>query len=300
MALDINQLRAAFSKRSESSDNQGGSNQWEKFYPFYKMEFDQVANFRFLPDLNEDNEYGFIVENKYHTLIVNGKKKRVGCLKMYDEECPCCEKSAYYYNKDSPEHDVVMGKKFWRQVEYIAQGLVISSPFDYPIKPDENPVRLIGMSNKVYQKVENSIVKGDLDDMPYDMELGYDFRIAKTKQGEYADYSNSDFARKSSAVPKNLLSRIELYNLADFRMPKVEREAMEAMITGSMHVDTVPTSSSSSTGSASLDAKMSSPKDSQDANALVSSTVADTTSVSPAKLSAQEILAKLKSRQNAS
>jgi hypothetical protein len=152
MALDINQLRAAFSKNSEKT-GEGNSGFWDKFYPFFKMDFDQVGLFRFLPDLDDNNPLGFIVENKYHELNINGQKKKIACLKMYGESCPCCEHSQKYYNEGNEK----MGKVFWRKLDYIAQGIVVNSPFEYPIKADENPVRLISLGIKIYKRIETQM-----------------------------------------------------------------------------------------------------------------------------------------------
>ena len=297
MALDINALRAAFKNKSEegSNDNNGF---WDKFYPFYKMDFDQTSVYRFLPDLNEENPLGFIVENKYHELTINGKKKKIACLKMYGEECPCCEMSSKYYNSG----DTTMGKTFWRKIDYIAQGLVISSAFDYEVKSDENPVRLISIGPKLYKTIEAKIVKGDMDEMPYDMANGYDFRINKTKQGEDADYTTSDFARKSSQIPGTMIDKIELYDLSKYRFAKIEREQMEAMIeaflTGKSYADekSSETPSDSSTGSASLDQKLAEkPASSVSAETVVTAAqAAAPTDSGTQKLSPQEILAKLK------
>jgi len=294
MALDINQLRAAFSKKSEST-GEGNSGFWDKFFPFYKMEFDQTTVFRFLSDADEDNPLGFIVENKYHELMINGKKKRIACLKMYSEACPCCETSQKYYNDGDQE----MGKKFWRKIDYIAQGVIVNCPFEYPIKDDENPVRLVSLSTKLYQKVENEIVKGDLDEMPTDVNNGYDFRIIKTKQGEYANYESSGFARKASPINPNLLQRIEKYELSKYRYGKIEREQMEAMVeaylTGKDFDDKAAAS-----GAASPD--VSSAKPAQSADAVLSQAAASSDAAPPAaapagnKLSPAEILAKLRAK----
>jgi hypothetical protein len=59
---------------------------------------------------------------------------------------------------------------------------------------------------------------------------GYDFRIMKTHQGEYADYTNSEFVRKASAVPEDILSKVDLYDLKNYRYGKIERDQMETMI----------------------------------------------------------------------
>lgn len=229
MALTFDQLKAAFGKRAT-----GGSNEntgfWDKFYPFYKMNFGETALFRFLPDADEENPLGFIIENKYHEFTINGKKKKIACLKMHDgpeAHCPACAMSAKYYNELGDEK---MGKLFWRKIDYIGAGLVMQSPFDFPIKPDENPVRLVSLGPKLFKRVETSIASGDFDTAPYDLDGGFDFKIMKTKQGEYADYSSSEFVRKSSAITGQLRERLELADLKKFRFARVDADAMQAQI----------------------------------------------------------------------
>ena len=300
MALDINQLRQAFAKKSEGT-SEGNTGFWDKFYPFYKMDFDQTVKFRFLPDKDEENPLGFIVENKYHELLINGKKKKIACLKMYGESCPCCEHSKKYYD----EGDSRMGKVFWRKVDYIAQGIIINSPFDYPIKPEENPVRMLSIGPKLYGVIEAKIVKGDMDEMPTDMVNGYDFSINKTHQGEYADYTTSDFARRSTPVSDEMLSRIELYDLKSFRFAKIERDQMETMIeaclTGKTYETAKEGDSGHSTGSPALDNKLNEAKSTAPASTVMAAAStpaaeAPAASGAPAKLSPQEILRKLKER----
>lgn len=302
MALDINQLKAAFAKKSEASENTGF---WDKFYPFYKMNFDETAIFRFLPDLDEGNPLGFMIDNKYHELIINGQKKRLACAKMYGEACACCEASQKYYN----EGDEKMGKMFWRKIDYIAQGIIVHTPFEYPIKPEENPVRLISIGIKLYKKIEGAIVKGDLDKEPYDMFEGYDFRISKTKQGDWADYSTSEFARKASAVPQEVLTKVELYDLSKFRYGKIERDQMETMIDAFL---TGKSYEAEKKDAAPAGGNVADPKEGRPAAEVLQQAAAAQPAAAPAqptattsatsggqKLSPQEILKKLKERQQA-
>jgi hypothetical protein len=204
-----------------------------------------------------------------------------------------------------------MGKAFWRKIDYIAQGVIINSPFDYPVKADENPIRMISIATKLYKTIEAKIVKGDMDEMPTDPINGYDFSINKTKQGEYADYTTSDFARKSTPLSEEMLDRIDLYDLKNYRYGKIERDQMETMIeaflTGKSYDDNkggdTPAPAAApytphSTGSASLDAKMNEDKPVQAAAAVVNAAQAAPAPAAGAKLSPQEILRKLKERQS--
>jgi hypothetical protein len=40
------------------------------------MNFDETAEVRFLPDLDAENPFGFVVQNIYHVLEINGKTRR--------------------------------------------------------------------------------------------------------------------------------------------------------------------------------------------------------------------------------
>ena len=303
-------LKAAFGKRADGGGSNENNGFWDKFYPFFKMGFGDVATFRFLPDLDEENPLGFVVENKYHELIINGKKKRVACLSMYGKSCPCCETSQKYYNELGDEK---MGKLFWRKIDYIAQGIVSYSPFEYPIKPDENPVRLISLGPKLFKKIEAAILSGDFDVAPYDLLEGCDFRIMKTQQGEYAAYDNSEFARKSTPVPEDVLAKLNLFDLKNFRYGEIAREQMEAMIeaalTGSSYDkgNGQQQSGDHSTGNPSLDKQLNADKPVADAGTVLNQAADAAPASEPAAAPAEggassgraaEILARLRNRQS--
>jgi len=301
MALkSLDELKAAFKQQEAKSENSG---YWDKFYPFWKMEEEQQALVRFLPDQNEDNPMGFVVENLSHKLNVNGRERVVPCLKMYGESCPCCELSRKYYD----EKDEKMGLKFWRRQEFIGQILVLNSPFDYPISDDENPVRLIMLGPKIFKLIQAAFGSGDLEENPTDFSNGYDFRIVKSKQGQWADYMLSKFVPKQSAVPGDLLDRMVLNNLADYRTRRIDRATMEAMIQADLSGASFE-EKDKNTGSVdkeqAVKSAVESPKAGVKAEALVSSTKseasAEVVEAKPASdvgtKSAEDILARIRDR----
>ena len=111
--FSLDALKAAFANADKKGSG-GFAN--DAFYPFWKMkegtssDTHNVAIVRFLPDANEENPFGFIQENIYHTLIVNGKKRRVACASMYGERCPVCAHSSKMYEEGN-EKD---GKRYYR------------------------------------------------------------------------------------------------------------------------------------------------------------------------------------------
>lgn len=219
MARSLADLQKAFaSKAVTSSSNQN----WKLFYPFWKMQEGQTAIIRFLPDLDEDNELSFLVENHSHELIINGKKETVPCLSMYGEACPICDLSRQYYDEDNK----IDGKRYYRKKSFIAQIIVMESPFE----TDSNLIKLIDFGPKIYKQIQDGFQSGDLENIPCDLKGGYNFRIKKTKSGEYADYGTSNFSPKQSDLDDDIITSLDLYNLKDFRTQHMSRETLEAML----------------------------------------------------------------------
>lgn len=217
--LSLDQLKNAFSSKTSSGEN----SDWKKFFPFWKMENDTQVVIRFLPDLDEDNPLGFLVENLTHELVVNGEKKKVPCLSMYGESCPICELSRKYYDEKNED----MGKKYYKKKSYLGQVLIIECPFDYDHEP---LVKLIDFGPKIFKQIQSAFSSGDLENIPYDLKGGYNFRIKKTQSGKWADYGTSSFAPKQTDVSDEVIETLELFNLADYRTKHVDRATLEAML----------------------------------------------------------------------
>jgi hypothetical protein len=194
------------------------------------MEVGETAVVRFLPDKDQDNQTKFLSENLTHELMINGKKKIVPCLHMYGESCPICELSQKFY----AQNDEIMGKKYYKKRSYIGQVLVLDSPFDYLDPEEENPsmVRLIDFGPAVFKCVQTAYKSGDLDEEPFMMKGGYDFRIRKTKDGKWAGYSTSSFSPKQTDIDDDVIELImpELKVLSEFREKYVSRAALEALL----------------------------------------------------------------------
>jgi len=211
-------LKAAFDKKTS-----GGDQNWKLFYPFWKMPDDATAIVRFLPDLDGDNNLGFLVENLQHELVVNGNKKKVPCLQMHGESCPICDLSRKYYDEKNEE----MGKKYYRKKEYIGQVIVIESPIEHD---QSKLVKLIAFGPAVFKQIQAAFQSGDLEEAPYEFKGGYNFRIKKTKSGQYASYTTSSFAPKQTDLDDEIIESLELFNLADYRGKKLDLATVEALL----------------------------------------------------------------------
>ena len=216
----LDALKAAFEKKTTGS---GGDQSWKLFYPFWKMPDDAVAVVRFLPDLEEDNPLGFLVEKLEHELVVNGQKKKVPCLSQHGEDCPICALSRKYYDEKNEE----MGKKYYRKKSYVGQIIVVESPIEHD---QSQLVKLIEFGPALFKQIQAAFQSGDLEEAPYEFKGGYNFRIKKTKSGQYASYTTSSFAPKQSDLEDEIIEQLNLFNLAEYRGKKPERSIVEAML----------------------------------------------------------------------
>lgn len=228
-------------KQKTNEGGGGGDQSWKKFFAFWKADMDTVSVVRFLPDADEENPMGFLVENLAHELVINGKREKVPCLKMYGEECPICTLSQGYYDEKSPDHNEALGKKYYRKKSYIGQVLVMETPIEHDA---EQLVKLIEFGPAVFKQIQAAFQSGDLEEAPFELKGGYNFRIKKSKSGEYASYTTSSFAPKQTDVGDDVIEKLDLMNLADFRTARISRDVVEAMLmadqTGAQFGDAKP------------------------------------------------------------
>jgi len=218
-------LAAAFTSKTNDG---GGNATWKLFFNFWKAPVDSVSTVRFLPDADDENPMGFLVENLTHELNINGKREKVACLKMYGEACPICELSSRFYDKNSADHNEELGKTFYRKKSYIGQVLVLETPVEHDA---EQLVKLIEFGPQVFKQIQAAFQSGDMDEAPYELKGGYNFRFRKTVTGSGQNsYTTSNFAPKQTDVADDLIESITLYNLGDYRTPKTDRAALEAML----------------------------------------------------------------------
>lgn len=192
------QLQAAYA----SKPSEGGEGSGRQFFKFYSIPLDTQAVIRFLPDANTENPRGFLLENLQHEFMIGDKKKRVPCLKMFGKACPLCEASARHYD----EGDEKTGKQLYRKKSYLSQIIVVESPIEVP---GDSVVKFIDFGPAIFDQITAAFKSGDLDDDPADFANGYNFRIKKTKKGEYANYATSNFAPRQSALAPELVEEIK-------------------------------------------------------------------------------------------
>jgi len=286
--LSLDDLRAKFKQSQNRNSN---------YYNFWLMDFDKSCKIRFLPDANEECEWGFFVDKVFHNLTINGEDKSVPCIAEFGEECPICKLSQEYYRKDDKEN----GLKYWKKHQYLAQALIIEDPM---AKSEEDSavgkVKLISLSYTLHKIIKSAVEDQELDEMPYFYKGGTDFIIKKTKQDGKANYTLSNFSRKSTDLDDEIVEYVEekLIDLSTLlpKNPGLERveDMLNAHLTGS---------SASSNGSGDKENKeedKTAAKLKEAAASLQDDSSSDNdkdeSSESPQKIDAKAILAKIKNR----
>lgn len=214
-------LRDAFMKKASGN---GGDASWKLFFPFWKAAVDTTSVVRFLPDADTDNPLGFLVEKHEHELIINGKKKKVPCLEQFGEPCPICELSRQYYSEENKP----MGLKYYRKKSYVGQVLVLETPLEHD---QTQLVKLIEIGPKIFKRIQAAYKNDDFDGAdPDDLKNGFNFRISKTKNGQYPSYDDSSFVRKSTPIADDIIEQLNLYKLSDYIGKKPARDYVEALL----------------------------------------------------------------------
>lgn len=233
----LSDLITAFETKTTTSS---GDDSWKKFFPFYKGAVDTTTTVRFLPDLNEDNPRGFLVENHYHELTINGRKERVACLRQHGEQCPACDASAKFYDKTSPVYNEAKGKQLYRKKSYIAQCVVLESPVQS--HTDAKLVQLLDFGPQIYNKMIADMKSGDLENNPVEFKGGHNFRIRKSLNGTENSYATSSFSPKATDLPDDMIDQIvdQLYDLSEHCAKKIDASVMETMVQAAINSTSVP------------------------------------------------------------
>ena len=220
---------------TKNTDTTSGNDNWKKFFPFYKAAVDTTSTVRFLPDLDEDNPRGFVVENLYHELNINGRKERVACLRMHGEECPACKASEQFYNEKSPNHNPAKGKAMYRKKSYIAQAVVLETTVQ--MRDDAPLVWLLDFGPQIYNKMIADMKSGDLENNPVEFQGGHNFRIRKSLNGTENSYAPSSFSPKPTDLPADMIDQVvdQMYDLKNYRAERVDAAVMETMVNAALN-----------------------------------------------------------------
>ncbi len=221
------EIRAKLLEQEQSKGGKkfGGDNQ---IYPHWNTPENETSVIRFLPDGDDDNDF-FWRERQMINLTFSGIKGqdeakpvtiKVPCVEMWSGmKCPVHEEIRPWFKDPSMED---MARKYWKKRSYLYQGLVVNSAFTEEETP-ENPIRRFVISTQIHNIIKSALMDPDFGDhLPTDYDQGVDFRITKTKKGQYADYTTSNWARKERSLDqdeRDAITEHGLFSLNDF-LPK--------------------------------------------------------------------------------
>lgn len=213
------------------------------YYPFWNMQVGEKCVIRFIPDKNDDNKAGFLLEKSVHKFEINGKEVTIPCNSMYGDSCDICKKSAELYKVG----DEVRGKTLYKKRQNLGQCLIVEDPLpknEETGESHEGKLRHITIAYQLYNLIKESMSSGELDSWPDDITDGYDFIIKKTMQGQYATYIlGSKFANRSRALTEAELieveaNQIDLSTLLPKQYPADKMQAMlDAYLNGTDYDD---------------------------------------------------------------
>ena len=200
-------LRSKFKQKAEGKREFTGNSD---VYPHWNIPENATATIRILPDKNEDNDNYFYIDKLEHKLSINGQDRKIPCVKMYGEKCPICELSSKYYKAEGK--DSVQGKYYYFKRVSLMKALIIKDPTEGG-ESAEGQVKTIQFTYQLMKLINAALANDEeekrLEELPWDMEAGYNFLIQKTKQGEYDNYSTSAFSNRVSAIADKYLDAVE-------------------------------------------------------------------------------------------
>ena len=237
-----NKLKSADTKRENAFTGD------TTIYPVWKIDAGTKSVIRFLPDADPDNTFFWadrIMINLPFSGVVGGSPNptivRVPCMEMYGEKDPIIVETRPWWNDPSLKD---LASRYWKKCSYIFQGFVVEDGLKEENRP-ENPIRRFIVTPQIFTIIKASLMDPDFDALPTHYVDGVDFKITKTEKGRYADYSTSEWARRSRPLSDDELDAIDahgLFNLKDFLPNKpseieqrVIREMFEASVNGEQY-----------------------------------------------------------------
>lgn len=201
------EIRRKLQEQENRNNNRGKGGGGDNLtYPHWNLPDNESSTLRFVEDGDPNNDY-FWKERLLINLQFSGVKGqdegkpvtvKVPCVEMWQGmKCPIHEEIRPWFNDSSMEE---LARKYWKKRSYIYQGFVGQSGFEEENTP-ENPIRRFIINSQIHKSITSALMDPDFGDhMPTDPDEGVDYKIIKTKNGQWASYTTSQWARKSRSL----------------------------------------------------------------------------------------------------
>jgi hypothetical protein len=230
------EIRARLQEMESKSSGSGSGTADGAIYPFWNLNEGSTSLVRFLPDADPNNTF-FWTERQMIKLTFAGIKGgdstpvtvQVPCVEMFGrKDCPVLTQVRPWFKDPGLE---AMGRKYWKKRSYVFQGIVVEDGLNEETSP-ENPVRRFVIGPQLFNIIKAALMDPDMEETPVSYDRGTDFRISKTKKGEYSDYSTSKWARKERALTSEERAAIDehgLFNLGEYMPKEPTAEELQAI-----------------------------------------------------------------------
>jgi hypothetical protein len=247
MALSLDQIRARLQQKEQ---NKGGGNRSggdNASFPFWDIPEGKSASIRFLPDGDPNAEYFWqerLVINLTFPYVKGAQDSKpakvvVPCLDMWPDlkgRDPILQETKKWWD----EPDLVdMARRYYKKKSYVFQAFVVDNPIAEDRTP-ENPIRRLVINPTIFEIIKAIIMNPDVEHLPTDYDHGREFRVTRTKRGQYSDYSTSTWGmreRSLSAQERDAIEKFGLFKLSDFlpnRPTDAHIEAIKEMFQASV------------------------------------------------------------------
>jgi hypothetical protein len=237
------QLRA-----KENRFGSGSNGFANEVFPFWNIPEGSTATIRFLPDGDPNNTFFWverlIIKLPFEGIVGQDESKpaivQVPCVEMWGKTCPILSEVRAWFKDPDLEST---GRKYWKKRSYVFQGFVVNNPMDE--QAPENSIRRFVINKTIYETIRASLMDAEMEEIPTDYSAGRDFKLTKTKRGQYADYSTSAWSMKTRSLTEKELEAINTFGLFDLKeyLPKepsskeleVIKEMFEASVNGELY-----------------------------------------------------------------
>jgi hypothetical protein len=242
MALTLAEIREKLLAQQSNKDRpQGARGGDNATYPFWNISEGATAVLRFLPDGDTSNDYWWkerlIIKMPFVGIKGDSHSKptevQLPCMDMWKPgSCPINAEIRPWWKAGKDLED--MARKYWRKKSFLFQGFVRQNPHtEDAANAPENPIRRFLINPSVFDRIKTVFMDQEVENSPTEYEKGLDFRLVKGSKGGYADYGQSAWARRESALTPEELAAIEkhgLFNLSDFLPKKPDEDHLQAIM----------------------------------------------------------------------
>lgn len=187
-----------------------------------QMPYNTNALVRVLPHRNEDMvpyETKWNITLRFGGMVNsdNDHDNEVRCIvpsmKTWGMDDYIIKTTSPYWRGTKDEQDNIARPYYHRPTHYVGC-LVVSLPFTED-DPPENPVRVIGMTRQLFGPFLAGLNNPDLEWAPWDYDQGRDFRITKTQQGGFPNYTTSQWSYRERALSDVERAAVDTHGLPD-------------------------------------------------------------------------------------